>query len=161
MEYGGTILIVSHDRSFLDDLVDRVIEIRDGVLYDYPGNYSWFIEKRKRQAEAMTESRANAPEKQEAAPERTKEQKRAEAEERNRLYRERKVFQAQLDPIEKSIEKDEARKEEISALLCDAEVLSDSVKVRELMLELKETENRLKENYPKWEELAAKIEEIK
>lgn len=161
MEYGGTILIVSHDRSFLDDLVDRVIEIRDGVLYDYPGNYSWFIEKRKRQAEAMTESRANAPEKQEAAPERTKEQKRAEAEERNRLYRERKVFQAQLDPIEKSIETDEARKEEISALLCDAEVLSDSVKVRELMLELKETENRLKENYPKWEELAAKIEEIK
>ena len=161
MEYGGTILIVSHDRSFLDDLVDRVIEIRDGVLYDYPGNYSWFIEKRKRQTEAQIPTQTNNQEKQEAAPERTKEQKRAEAEERNRLYRERKVFQAQLDPIEKSIETDEARKEEISSLLCDAEVLSDSNRVRELMLELKETENRLKENYPKWEELAAKIEEIK
>ena len=161
MEYGGTILIVSHDRSFLDDLVDRVIEIRDGVLYDYPGNYSWFIEKRKRQTEAQIPTQSNNQEKQEAAPERTKEQKRAEAEERNRLYRERKVFQAQLDPIEKSIETDEARKEEISSLLCDAEVLSDSNRVRELMLELKETENRLKENYPKWEELAAKIEEIK
>ena len=161
MEYGGTILIVSHDRSFLDDLVDRVIEIRDGVLYDYPGNYSWFIEKRKRQTEAQIPTQTNNQEKQEAAPERTKEQKRAEAEERNRLYRERKVFQAQLEPIEKSIETDEARKEEISSLLCDAEVLSDSNRVRELMLELKETENRLKENYPKWEELAAKIEEIK
>ena len=161
MEYGGTILIVSHDRSFLDDLMDRVIEIRDGVLYDYPGNYSWFIEKRKRQTEAQIPTQTNNQEKQEAAPERTKEQKRAEAEERNRLYRERKVFQAQLDPIEKSIETDEARKEEISSLLCDAEVLSDSNRVRELMLELKETENRLKENYPKWEELAAKIEEIK
>ena len=110
MEYGGTILIVSHDRSFLDDLVDRVIEIRDGVLYDYPGNYSWFIEKRKRQTEAQIPTQTNNQEKQEAAPERTKEQKRAEAEERNRLYRERKVFQAQLEPIEKSIETDEARK---------------------------------------------------
>lgn len=46
LQYGGTILIVSHDRAFLDDLVSRVVEIRDGKLYDYPGNYSWFIEKR-------------------------------------------------------------------------------------------------------------------
>jgi ATP-binding cassette subfamily F protein 3 len=132
------------------------VEIRDGVLYDYRGNYSWFIERRKKQLETA-ENVAQA----EPAPERTKEQKRAEAEERNRLYRERKQWQDKLAPIEKQIGTDEARKEEISRLLCDADVLADSAKVQNLMIELKETEARLQENYPKWEELSAKIEEIK
>ncbi len=45
LEYGGTIIIVSHDRAFLDDLVERVIEIREGTLYDYPGNYSGLLRK--------------------------------------------------------------------------------------------------------------------
>jgi len=156
LAYGGTILIVSHDRAFLDDLVTRVVEIRDGVLYDYRGNYSWFIERRKKQLEASENIEQAEP-----APERTKEQKRAEAEERNRLYRERKQWQDKLAPIEKQIGADEARKEEISSLLCDADVLADSAKVQDLMIELKETETRLQENYPRWEELSAKIEEIK
>jgi hypothetical protein len=59
------------------------------------------------------------------------------------------------------IEKDETRKDEISGLLCDPEVLCDSNKVQALMIELKETEKRLEKNYPLWEELAAKIESIK
>lgn len=159
LEYGGTILIVSHDRAFLDDLVGRVIEIRDGRLYDYPGNYSWFIGKRQKQLENCTEDTAQKNEP--AAESKTKEQKRAEAQERNRLYRERKVLQDRLAPVETAIEKDEARKEEISALLCSADTLSDSAKVQALMIELKEVEERLKENYPRWEELAAAIEDIK
>ena len=159
LEYGGTILIVSHDRAFLDDLVGRVIEIRDGHLYDYPRNYSKIKKKRQKQLENCTEDTAQKNEP--AAESKTKEQKRAEAQERNRLYRERKVLQDRLAPVETAIEKDEARKEEISALLCSADTLSDSAKVQALMIELKEVEERLKENYPRWEELAAAIEDIK
>lgn len=47
LNYHGTILIVSHDRYFLDCLVDRVFELRDGVCRQYLGNYSYFIEKRR------------------------------------------------------------------------------------------------------------------
>ncbi|MBQ3377455.1 MAG: ABC-F family ATP-binding cassette domain-containing protein, partial [Synergistaceae bacterium] len=47
LQYSGTLLIVSHDRHFLDILAERVLEIRNGKLYDYPGNYSWFLEKRE------------------------------------------------------------------------------------------------------------------
>ena len=160
LEYGGTILIVSHDRAFLDDLVDRVLEIRDGSVYDYPGNYSWFIEKRaEREARAAAE-RANAaqPEKSEN---KTKEQKRAEAEERNRLYRAKKDFVTRLKKCEEEIAAGEARKEEINGLLCSQEVLSDSGRIQELMIELKEKENSLKALYDEWEELSIKIEEIK
>ena len=160
LEYGGTILIVSHDRAFLDDLVDRVLEIRDGSVYDYPGNYSWFIEKRaEREARAAAERAGEAqPEKAES---KTKEQKRAEAEERNRLYRAKKGFVDRLKAVEEEISKGEARKTEINELLCSQEVLSDSARIQELMIELKEKENSLKALYDEWEELSLRIEEIK
>ena len=47
LAYHGTMIIVSHDRYFLDHLVERVFEIRDGQCLAYHGNYSYFIEKRR------------------------------------------------------------------------------------------------------------------
>jgi ATP-binding cassette subfamily F protein 3 len=39
-EFEGTILVISHDRYFLDRVVDRIVEIEDGALIEYSGNYS-------------------------------------------------------------------------------------------------------------------------
>ena len=151
--------------------MSRVVEIRDGKLYDYPGNYSWFIEKRAgREApvpaakadpaeKLAAELRASAAESRQEA--RTKEQRRAEAEERNRLYRAKKDFVERLAACEKEIADVEARKEEINGLLCSPEVLADSQRIQSLMIELKEREETLKELYEEWEELSIKIEEIK
>ena len=44
--YKGTVLIVSHDRFFLDNLVERIIEIKEGKATENKGNYSYYIEKR-------------------------------------------------------------------------------------------------------------------
>ena len=167
LQYGGTILIVSHDRAFLDDLVERVIEIRDGHLYDYPGNYSWFIERRARQTEAEASGGKGTSETAGDAPAeakndaKTKEQRRAEAEERNRLYRAKKGYVERLAACENEIAACEARKTEINELLCSPEVLSDSAKIQSLMKELKEREDSLKALYAEWEALGIKIEEIK
>ncbi|MCF0247050.1 MAG: ABC-F family ATP-binding cassette domain-containing protein, partial [Synergistes sp.] len=160
LQYGGTILIVSHDRAFLDDLVGRVIEIRDGRIYDYPGNYSHFIEKR---ASRISEKSAEVePVKNEPKSEsRTKEQKRAEAEERNRLYRAKKEFVDRLALCEAEISESESRKTEINDLLCSPEVLSDSEHIKNLMIELSGLDQKLKVLYDEWEDLSTKIEEIK
>jgi ATP-binding cassette subfamily F protein 3 len=56
LNYHGTILIVSHDRYFLDCLVDRVFELRDGICHEYRGNYSCFIEKRREEQNAASVS---------------------------------------------------------------------------------------------------------
>ena len=166
LQYAGTLLIVSHDRYFLDNLVDKVVEIRDGRLFTYPGNYSAFIEKRARQLEAENASaEMAAPKPKEAepeaeAPQKSREQKRQEAEERNRIYRLRKEIQDQIDPIEAEIAQLEARQSEIDALLCDPKVLADSPLVQELFIERKTSETTLADTYTKWEELAAQMEEI-
>ena len=44
--FRGTVLIVSHDRYFLDNVTTRTLELRDGVVVNWPGNYSYFTEKR-------------------------------------------------------------------------------------------------------------------
>ena len=44
--FRGTVLIVSHDRYFLDNVTTRTLELRDGLIVNWPGNYSYFTEKR-------------------------------------------------------------------------------------------------------------------
>lgn len=51
--YQGTILVVSHDRYFLDRIVNRIFDMQDGTLADYKGNYSVFLEKRAERLEAL------------------------------------------------------------------------------------------------------------
>ena len=155
LEYGGTLLIVSHDRFFLDNLAERVLEIRDGGLYNYLGNYSYFIERRAEAASGDLTGDARA----EAAN--TRERRRAEADERNRLYRKKKTFMDEIGPTEAEIAKSEKRMGEIDASLCDPDVLADSAQVRRLMLERSETEEKLARDYVRWEELSAAMEKIK
>jgi ATP-binding cassette subfamily F protein 3 len=155
LQYGGALLVISHDRFFLDRFAERILEIRDGKLYDYPGNYSWFIERRAQTLAAYTPG--GVPD---AGPARFQ-KRRHEAGERNRLYREKKVFADKIKPLEAEIARNETRRAEIDALLCDTETLADSDGVKKLMLERKEIENLLASDYKTWEELSAAMEGIK
>ncbi|MCL2546662.1 MAG: ATP-binding cassette domain-containing protein [Oscillospiraceae bacterium] len=47
-EFQGTIVVISHDRVFLDRVIERVIEIDDGKLHFYQGNYSFYVEEKER-----------------------------------------------------------------------------------------------------------------
>jgi ATP-binding cassette subfamily F protein 3 len=155
LQYGGTLLIVSHDRYFLDNLAERVLEIRDGKLYDYSGNYSWFIEKRD---ETLSGAQENGAKTQ---PADTKEKRRRETEERNRIHRERKKFSDKLASTERAIESSEARRSEIDTKLCDPATHTDSSSVQSLMIERKAIEDALASDYAQWEELSEAMEEIK
>jgi ATP-binding cassette subfamily F protein 3 len=49
-DYDGTVLVISHDRYFLDNTVDRIVELKDGALTEYLGNYTYYVEERARRA---------------------------------------------------------------------------------------------------------------
>jgi ATP-binding cassette subfamily F protein 3 len=53
-DFEGTVLVVSHDRYFLDRVVDRIVELEDGDLTEYPGDYTYYCEKKARQAAGET-----------------------------------------------------------------------------------------------------------
>lgn len=162
LQYGGTLLIVSHDRFFLDNLVERVIELRAGQMFDYLGNYSRFIEKREarlREGEApMAAEKISAIS---GADTDMREKRRTEAAERNRLYRERKAFSNRIGPLEEKIALREARRGEIDEMLCAPETLSDSARVRALMVERGALEEAITACYEEWETLSDAMEAVK
>ena len=47
-EFTGTVVVISHDRAFLDNVITRVIEINDGKAHFYSGNFSWYAEEKQR-----------------------------------------------------------------------------------------------------------------
>ncbi|GAI59033.1 unnamed protein product, partial [marine sediment metagenome] len=146
LKYSGTILIVSHDRFFLDNLITRVIEIRDGRIYDYPGNYSYFIEKRA-QLLAETDDRDLYIKKAEQPKQKAKTfdklRKKKEAEERNRIYRKNKYILDKLKSVEEKIKVLEGNKADVESQLCDPTVLKDSGKVQNLLIDLKKNNQEL------------------
>jgi ATP-binding cassette subfamily F protein 3 len=146
LKYSGTILIVSHDRFFLDNLITRVIEIRNGRIYDYPGNYSYFIEKRAQLlAEINNDHLYTKRTEQSKLKVKTldKLKKRKEAEERNRIYQQNKDILDKLKSVEEKIKVLEGNKADIESQLCDPIVLKDSKKVQNLMIDLKKYNHKL------------------
>ncbi|MBR0150540.1 MAG: ABC-F family ATP-binding cassette domain-containing protein, partial [Synergistaceae bacterium] len=147
LKYQGTLLIVSHDRHFLDALAERVLEIRDGILYDYPGNYSWFLEKREQTLSPAIEE-AKFPAK-------------TQSPKRNDNMREIREMKKSISQAEKDISGHESRISEIDGLLCLPETLKDSQKVQALMTERSNLARELEELYSSWEELSLKLEQLK
>ncbi len=157
LAYDGTLLIVSHDRFFLNLLASRVWELRDGVLHDYAGNYSRFIQQREisLQREAELSGAKNSPRKNT-----DREKKRDEAQRRNEIYRKKKVYATELSKLENSVAELEDRKKATEEQLCLPEVLNDSKKVQEYMKNLSEIETALEKSTARWEELMEIIEKI-
>ena len=148
LKYQGTLLIVSHDRHFLDALAERVLEIRDGKLYDYPGNYSWFLEKRD---ESLTES----------LPDNTSPQRIKKAKPDGERLREIREVKKLIAGLEREIAGSEARMQEIDEALCSQETLAASVKVQALMIERDDLDKKLKDSYSEWENLSIRLENLK
>jgi len=165
LKYNGTILIVSHDRYFLDNLITRVIEIRDGRIYDYPGNYSYFIEKR---AQLLAETNDGDLSTKTKRVEQSKlkvkaldkQRKQKEAEERNRLYRQNKDILDRLKSVEEEIKVLEENKANVESQLCNPTILKNSKKVQNLMINLKKLNQELATLTKTRDGLILKINEI-
>jgi ATP-binding cassette subfamily F protein 3 len=163
-QYTGTLVFVSHDRTFINALAGRVIEIKDQKASDFPGNYDYYAWKRSQGAEAP----AGPPEKTGKKEERkekekkkkSRDRKRTEAEERNLVYQKVKPLQDEMRQIENEIEEMERAQKEREALLADADLYRTPDRVRDVNREFGETVRRIESRYARWEELNRKIEKI-
>jgi ATPase subunit of ABC transporter with duplicated ATPase domains len=57
-EFTGAILVISHDRYFLDRVVDRIVELEDGTLTEYIGNYADYVEQKAARLQKIAEASA-------------------------------------------------------------------------------------------------------
>ena len=161
-QYEGTFMIVSHDRDFLDPIVNKVLEVQPGYIRTYLGNVSYYLQKKKEEEEALKVEPSNkngAPEKENRDLSR-KEERRIEAEKRQARYRKVKPLQKKLEKAESRIEKLEKRKKEIEEAMADSEFYDDSEQVKKTTMEYDKLKAELVEVYSEWEELAMEISEI-
>lgn len=145
-QYEGTMLIVSHDRYFINKLATRIIDIGTNPPVDCMGNYTYYSEHFKKQNEA--EVSANNPETISEA----KQNHLATKEERSRIRK----LEKQLSDAEKEIEKAEARLQEIDGEMVES--ATDHVRLLELQEEKHRTESRLEELYTLWTEATEQLE---
>ena len=172
-QYEGTCMIVSHDRAFLDPIVNKVLEIQPGRIRTFLGNVSYYLDKKReeelspdshpgegRDLEINKTSDSRLRGNDDLSGLSRKEQRRIEAEKRNALNKLVKPIKQKLEKVEQEIETNELRKAEIEELMAQPDFYDDGDKVKELSLEYEQIKNTLTDLLFKWEEYSTKIEEV-
>lgn len=156
--FGGTSLIVSHDRYFLDRVTTRILEMENGKLTEYLGNYSYYREKKKNleeyerdrmEAESAASSGKSLPEKEptkEKKSERKAESKLAPAPRKPVDFR-------KMDNIEMEIQRQEAMLKMLTV-----EMNQTPENYESIMSEYNQAKQKLEKLYNKWEEMAEMAE---
>jgi ATP-binding cassette subfamily F protein 3 len=149
--YAGTLVVISHDRAFLNAIATRVVEVRAGVLREFPGNYDDYL---ARAAADGTAGRAAAAPATDATPAPLQS---AGAAERERLRAERRAAERarrELARLEAEIAAREAELEALSFRLADPGLWSDPGQARRLSADREALRLALDGLYPEWERLA-------
>ena len=162
-DYEGTLVTISHDRYFLDGIIDRVWEVDAGTVKEYVGSYSDYEWAKSREAETTD---AGMPEPADSgkpsASKKNKERKRQEAEARNQRYRQLKPLQNRLKEVEQKLEAIMQEKQTAEEKLADASMYQEDQK-KELTATLDRQKKLAREEsklMAEWDQLSAQIEEI-
>jgi ATP-binding cassette subfamily F protein 3 len=153
-EFEGTLVVISHDRYFINRIATSIAEVGGGRAVLFPGDYDTFLERHAAEGTADAGRGECAAAADVSSRDHKRDARRAEAEDRNRRYRERKAMEARVRPVEDEIQRLETREKEIAALQADPEVYRDSERSKLLGRERSEIESRLATLYARWEELA-------
>lgn len=153
-EFGGTIILVSHDRYLLNKVASRIIEIKHDEGNSYEGNFDAYSEavNAARQLKMQSEAEIKRAEEEKAYKEnkarqyRSKEQRAADAQKRNRIRE-----------LEKEIEDTEVLIFELENAISDPEIASDYSKMSEKCKELEEAKTALDQKMDEWAELSDQL----
>ena len=179
VDFPGTIILISHDEHLVRAVANKVVDVRDHKVTVYDGNYDYFLFKlAELQAAAQGETSSktvssygtsgaravknSGPEVGQAAGAsrnvKTKEQRRAEAEERNRRSRALRETKKRLDEVEAALTPAHKRYDELMTLMADEALYNDPQKFDECMAEYQALSKKIPALEAEWLELSEKME---
>lgn len=149
LDYSGTMLIVSHDRYFINKIADRILLLTNNGVKEYLGNYDYYLERTtaEKSGAVLTESKK---EKKEKPQNDYFLQKQKQSEERKRQTKLKKA-EAEIERLDEEIAKTQE-------LLSSEEVAADYEKLMELSKRLEDLQKQQEEQYEIWEELESMAE---
>jgi len=165
-QYEGTIIVVSHNRFFVNSFVNKVLEISHGRATLYEGNVDDYLDRRKKDDEAAAAQLRKEELKDVKVGKGAghgsdkKAQRRARALNRQKMNKQLKPWKDKVKQAEGRIEHLEGRKKELEILMADPELYADQEKWFEVSSEYNTIGRRLDRHYVEWEEAQGHIEAI-
>ena len=155
--YDGTLLFVSHDRYFINELANKIISVRDGHAKIYNGNYSYYLDEKAKQAAAVQDAKA----------EQTENTTSANQNKGKLSYQEQKARDSQKRKLERSvsdaearIEKLEAEEEEIQTEMANPDIAASFEKLGPLQEKLSAVQEQLDHANSDWENALEALDEF-
>lgn len=163
--FKGTICFITHDRHFIRSVATRIVEVCNGRITSYDGDYDYYIYKTQGSATGTADSETAVSSAEPATKTRTyaasirktREQKRAEAEERNRLHRETHRIRERMLQIEAEVSDAENSLHELTQALSDPNLYNDKDRFYETMESHNRTKKKVDELTREWEELSGTL----
>ena len=154
--FGGTVIFVSHDRSFIEGLATRVLELRPGRFRTFPGDYAYYMRRLEDEANGIvpadTHAAATAETKPSSNKQRWEAQKKAEAE--------RRKTERAVQALETQIAEAEANLKTAHNALANPAVYTDGEKAKATQQEIDRLTARLDDLNAQWEAAAEQLERL-
>lgn len=155
--YDGTLLFVSHDRYFINELANKIISVRDGHAKIYNGNYSYYLDEKAKQAATVQEAEAEQTESTTSANQ--NKGKLSYQEQKARDSQKRKLERA-VSEAEARIEKLEAEEQEIQTEMANPDIAASFEKLGPLQEKLSAVQEQLEQANNDWENALEALDEF-
>lgn len=156
-DFGGTVIFVSHDRGFIEDLSTKVLELHPGLSREFPGDYKYYMQRLEDEANGLAGGSSSQVQ-SETARIQLKSETKLSWEEQKKQDAEKRKLVKEVERLEKEILDAEEKKESLEAEMGRPEVYSNGEKAKSVQKKIDEIGLLLDELNARWEEAAEKIQ---
>ncbi len=154
-DYDGTLLFVSHDRYFINELANKIVVAKDGQAKIYEGNYTYYLNEKAKEEAAAQEA---APE--EAPTVKAVSENKISYQEQKKRDSEKRKLERQVAQAEKDLEELEAKEQEIQEAMADPAIAADFSKLGPLQEDLTAVQEKISQVTQAWEDASLALEEF-
>ncbi|MBB5217728.1 ABC transporter ATP-binding protein [Treponema rectale] len=155
--FGGTVIFVSHDRGFIEDLSTKVLELKGGKYRLFPGDYKYYMQRMEaEEAGEIPAAETSSSKKQtsQTVTESPVSETKRSWEEQKKLEAQKRKAEKELEKIESQITELEEKKSVLENQLASPEVYSNGEKAKAVQKQITELASQIDELTEKWESLA-------
>ncbi|WP_307739375.1 ATP-binding cassette domain-containing protein [uncultured Parolsenella sp.] len=170
--FPGTIVLISHDEHLVRAVATKVVDIRDGKVTEYDGDYDYYLWKRDELAARASQkdeggspakggkgSKSTATSKPEAPKPKSKEERKAEQEARRQRQAALRSTKRRLKQVEDELEPAHKRYDELMQLMASEELYADQKKFGACLAEYNKLKSRIPQLEEEWLDLSTQVEE--